>query len=247
LSESRGTLTGSYGSSTPEIRSSSGAGQVGVAVVSHQSDAGELVHWLSSRSHRFSFNGLFSTAADALITIPNLRAHIIAVDLELPDERGLKCAAEIQRRSDPVWLIVTSALQNPFFIERAAVLGVAAWLSRPLSAEQWLASLEFVACRIRRDFRDFVPSKSPANPVRIARRMAKLLTEREQEILKDLSDGLLYKEIEDRHKLSHAAFRKCQHRIYVKLQAHTRIEVLNKWRELQLPSGGASDFEDFNA
>jgi DNA-binding CsgD family transcriptional regulator len=61
-----------------------------------------------------------------------------------------------------------------------------------------------------------------------------VLNDRETELLACLDMGLLYKEIEARLHLSHAALRKRQHRLYVKLGAQNRTEALNRWREKRL-------------
>jgi len=58
-----------------------------------------------------------------------------------------------------------------------------------------------------------------------------VLTDREEEVLACLGEGLLYKEIEERLRLSHTALRKRQHRVYAKLGAQNRTEALNRWRE----------------
>src|SRR5262245_8318680 len=55
------------------------------------------------------------------------------------------------------------------------------------------------------------------------------LTQRENEVMRHLAKGLLYKEVADIMKVSCAVVHKLQHKIFVKLQVGTRTEAVLKW------------------
>ncbi len=55
-----------------------------------------------------------------------------------------------------------------------------------------------------------------------------LLSRRENEVLQLLSQGLLYKEIGDKLKISTGTVRQHIHKIYEKLHVQNRTEALNK-------------------
>ena len=55
------------------------------------------------------------------------------------------------------------------------------------------------------------------------------LSEREQEILQLLAEGLLYKEISMRIGISEAAIKQHIHRMYGKLHVQNRTEAVNKF------------------
>ena len=58
-----------------------------------------------------------------------------------------------------------------------------------------------------------------------------ILTDRENEVLQLLADGLLYKEIADRLGIAHGTVRQHIHNIYEKLHVQNRAEAVNKFYE----------------
>ena len=58
-----------------------------------------------------------------------------------------------------------------------------------------------------------------------------ILSERENEVLQLLADGLLYKEIADRLHIVHGTVRQHIHNIYEKLHVQNRTEAVNKYFE----------------
>src|SRR5437762_11107430 len=57
------------------------------------------------------------------------------------------------------------------------------------------------------------------------------LTLPENELMRHLGNGLLYKEIADRMGISFAKVHKLQHKIFMKLNVNNRTEAVNKWKE----------------
>ena len=56
-----------------------------------------------------------------------------------------------------------------------------------------------------------------------------VLSDRENEVLQLLADGLLYKEIADRLYIGHGTVRQHLHNIYEKLHVHNRTEAVNRY------------------
>lgn len=67
-----------------------------------------------------------------------------------------------------------------------------------------------------------VPLKPAANPEK--------LTEREIEVLNNLSQGLQYKEIADQLDVAIGTIKKHIRNIYIKLQVQNKVEAINKFR-----------------
>jgi len=57
------------------------------------------------------------------------------------------------------------------------------------------------------------------------------LTNREEQILAGLEEGLTYKEIWGRLGITEYLFKKLQQRIFRKLAVHSRVQAVNKWRQ----------------
>ena len=56
------------------------------------------------------------------------------------------------------------------------------------------------------------------------------LTTRENEVMRHMRKGLLYKEIADKMGISFSTVHKLQHKIFVKLQVSNRTEAINEWK-----------------
>ena len=158
----------------------------------------------------------FSTASAAIRANIHIGANILVLQLDLPDLCGIHCAAELLKRKPELQAIMASFLKNPTFIERACARGIHHWLLRPFSLGQCLATMRLASSQIR-----------------LARPYLGVLTSREDDFIRCLARGQLYKEIEEQLHLSHTSLRKLQHSAYAKLHARKAAEAVSAWRGLQ--------------
>jgi DNA-binding NarL/FixJ family response regulator len=85
------------------------------------------------------------------------------------------------------------------------------------------------SCGGRENMREpFCSATSPASPGGEA-----AWRSREEEVLRCMEDGMLYKEIEDRLHLTHSKLRKLQQRIFRKWHAQNSREAVRNWRHSQ--------------
>jgi DNA-binding NarL/FixJ family response regulator len=187
---------------------------VGVAVVDDDRQARRLVLGVFQTSPEFQCCGCFSTAAEALDAIPKLPVRIALVGLSLPDLCGIQCIQALRLFRPNLRIILTAAANtDPSVLRRALAAGADTCCLKPLHAEQCLAILRAAAARC-------VPHHS-----------AFRLTEREEQILQCLAEGLAYKEIGERLAIGVPLLKKLQQRIFKKLHAHSRVLAVNKWRQ----------------
>jgi DNA-binding NarL/FixJ family response regulator len=125
--------------------------------------------------------------------------------------------------------IAVSKLIDPSWIIRLIRLGADAILTKPVAAEQCLATLRFTLFQgncakyqpePRKECNAF--AGTPGSPLE--------LTSREDAVMRCLAKGLLYKEIPDKLGISFSAVHKLQHRIFIKLHVGNRTEAILKWR-----------------
>ncbi|MGO9203220.1 MAG: LuxR C-terminal-related transcriptional regulator [Limisphaerales bacterium] len=82
------------------------------------------------------------------------------------------------------------------------------------------------------------PLLNPGSPASLHKRCSRssrclsALSEREERVVQLLESGMVYKEIEDRLHLSHSLVNKLSRRIFKKLDARSRAEAVNHWRDL---------------
>ena len=198
---------------------------VRVAAVDHDEDIHLCLKGLFQFSIHFSFVGSFSNATEALNELPNLRPDLALMDVRLPDLNGIECARRLKQSMPHLKIVMITGTHEKNWVSASRKAGATAYLVKPFIEEQLLATLGFV-------------STSPASSTRSLRKkdenihdLPAQLNAREREVLRNLAEGLLYKEISDKLGISYAAVHKCQHNIFKKLHVSNRSEAARVWFE----------------
>ncbi len=143
----------------------------------------------------------------------------VLLDIKMPEMDGIEAARELRRRGFEGHVVMLTTFTEPALQAEAAKAGANAYLSKeasPLEVAELLAALQ--AGRIRK----FEPPPLPD------------LTDRELEVLRLLAEGLSSKQIALRLDLSPETVRDYTKKLYLKLDAHGRIEALEHARRLGL-------------
>jgi NarL family two-component system response regulator LiaR len=174
--------------------------------------------------------GVFSSAEDALPYAEKFEG-IVIVDIKLPGINGANLVLQIKQRNKNAQCIICSMYDDDEFIFSALKNGAMGYMLKDSSGDQILAALE-----------DLTKGGSPMSPY-IARRviasfqqpkekkLSQLLSDREQEVLQHLSQGLIYKEIGEKLFISHETVKQHIKKIYNKLHVQNKIEALNRMRD----------------
>lgn len=206
---------------------------VRVAVVDDDENIHLCLRDILQPTRKFSFAGSFSSAAQALDKLPHLHPDLALMDVRLPDLNGIECTKRLKRSMPYLKVIIVTGTHETDWVSASHEAGAAAYLVKPFIEEQLLATLGFVSATPIHTKSDIPKDRNGA--IRALEMGALVqLNPREREVLKNLADGLLYKEISDRLGISYAAVHKCQHSIYKKLQVSNRSEAVRAWFE----SGG---------
>jgi DNA-binding NarL/FixJ family response regulator len=153
------------------------------------------------------------------------------MDIQMPGLRGIECTKRLKQLAPHVEIVMVTGLHDENSIKKALSAGASAYLTKPFTAEQCIATLAWTVAngagnqsKASELFSDKLPESCA------------LLTERENEIMRCMAAGLLYKEVADKLKISYSAVHKFQHRIFLKLKAGNRTEAISRWRgETKVP------------
>jgi len=152
------------------------------------------------------------------------------VDVKLPGMNGPNLIGEISHVNSNVHCIICSMYDDDAFIFSALKNGAVGYLLKDSTSDQILSALD-----------DVMKGGSPMSPY-IARKVIEsfqqpttklisdTLTGREQEVLSQVAEGLLYKEIGEKLFISHQTVKKHIKNIYQKLHVQNKIEAVNKMR-----------------
>jgi len=167
----------------------------------------------------FKVVGEASNGREAVEKALTLTIDAVLLDIKMPDMDGIEAARELRRRGFEGPIVMLTTFTEPALQVEAARAGANAFLSKeasPLEVAEVLEALK--EGRMRR----FEPPPLPD------------LTARELEVLRLLAEGLSSKQIAMRLDLSPETVRDYTKKLYLKLDAHGRVEALEHARRLGL-------------
>jgi DNA-binding NarL/FixJ family response regulator len=173
-----------------------------------------------------------TSGEEALAVLPALNPQVVLLDINLPGMSGVETIPKLLELLPKTLVIMVTIQSNMTAVFESLQAGACGYLHKPVKADELIASI-----------RDVVDGGSPMTPG-IARQVVKAfkviprpdvksgelaeLTEREQDVLRLLAEGALYKEIAEQIGVSfHTVHNHIRH-IYVKLHVRSRTEAINK-------------------
>lgn len=172
----------------------------------------------------------YERAEDALEELPALKPDITLMDINLPGMSGIECMKKIRTQCPEMQFMMFTIYDNSEQVFEALTAGATGYLLKKTPHDQLLDALRelhgggspmstHIARKVVSAFQQTATEKQQDNP----------LSAREQEVLKLLSRGYLYKEIGDRLAITTGTVRQHIHKIYEKLHVQNRTEALNKY------------------
>lgn len=182
----------------------------------------------------------FGMAEQALRALEHdTTTHVVLLDLNLPEMSGLEAIPWIKKYRPDIKIIILSQSDAEADILKAIHLGAAGYLLKESTLDQIISGIRTVvdggasldprvAKFIINTIQQKVPSPSPKQ----------LLSERELEILKLLSEGLMKKEISERLKIGTSTVATHVRRIYEKLETPNAPAAIAKAYKTGIFSSG---------
>ncbi len=158
------------------------------------------------------------------------KVDVALLDIDMPKMNGIELVEKIKEKSPSVQCLICTIYEDSDRIFKALKAGASGYILKKSAPKQILDAI-----------RDIHNGGSPMSS-EIARRVVQSfnstgskpgteefnLTPRENEILKQLEKGFLYKEIAGTFNISVETVRRHVHNIYEKLHVSNRTEALNK-------------------
>jgi DNA-binding NarL/FixJ family response regulator len=183
-----------------------------------------------NRAEGFRCLSHYGDAESALEALPKDQPEVVLMDINLPGMNGVECVRRLKQvlpRSQSVMLTVYEDTDNIF---NALAAGAAGYLLKRTKSAELLEAIRevhrggspmttHIARKVTQSFHRAGPSAQATEN----------LSEREQEVLDCLSQGLIYKEIAEKLGISYETVHTYIRRIYEKLQVRTRTEAVAKF------------------
>lgn len=173
----------------------------------------------------------FDKAESAAEKLPAMQADIVIMDINLPGMNGIDCIKQLKEKCPGTQFMMFTVYENDEKVLQALLAGATGYLLKRTKPQRILESIKELnqggspmSSNIARKLLNVFLDKK-----KVTRK--EILSERENEVLELLADGLLYKEIAERLHIVHGTVRQHIHNIYEKLHVQNRTEAVNKYFE----------------
>jgi DNA-binding NarL/FixJ family response regulator len=208
--------------------------EISVCIVDDNKQLRNALEEIIGMSEGFTCIGTISTPEDAIIQIPILKPDVVLMDINLGStENGIDCVRTLKPQVPGTNFMMCTVYEEDEKIFEALSAGASGYILKKTAPARLLEA-------IRELYLGGAPMSS-----QIARKVVAAfqnkptaasdngnldqLTNREKEILEQLSKGLMYKEIAAELFLSPETVRKHVYHIYEKLHVNNRVEAVNKF------------------
>jgi RNA polymerase sigma factor (sigma-70 family) len=183
-----------------------------------------------NRAEGFSCVSQYPNAEEALKDLPNIKPAVVLMDINLPGMNGVECVRQLKQILPGTQVMMLTVYEDTENIFNALAAGANGYVLKRTATKELLEAIQevhrggspmtmHIARKVVQSFQ-----KSAA-----AAQSTENLSEREQQVLDLLSQGLMYKEIADKLEISYETVHTYIRRIYEKLQVRTRTEAVAKF------------------
>src|SRR5947207_3636447 len=151
-----------------------------------------------NRAEGFRCLSHYPNAEDALKALPNDKPEVVLMDINLPGMNGVECVRQLKQLMPTLQVMMLTVYEDTENIFNALAAGATGYMLKRTSRDELLDAIREVhrggspmtAHIARKVVSSFQQTAATASPT-------ESLSQREQEVLDLLSQGLMYKEIAD--------------------------------------------------
>ena len=214
-----------------------------LAIVEDLDEVREGLMTFLSLSPEFKVLDTFKTAEQALEMIPGLQPDIVIMDINLPGMNGIECIRRISARNSHTQFMMFTVYENDEKVFEALKAGASGYLLKNTGLIHIIEALKELyqgGSPMSSNIARKLVNNFQQQPQKESLTGMAALSPRENEILRHLARGLLYKEIADKLTISTSTVRQHIHHIYEKLHVQNRTEAINKSNFRSIDKGPAS-------
>ena len=202
-----------------------------VSIVDDDEEIHRFLKELGDLGH-FRLVGSCYTGEQALERLPEHRPDAVIMDIRLPDMSGIDCASKLKAILPDLPVLMLTGYPDGTSFFHSVMEKANGFLFKPVSAQEFLKALDDVLKG------EFVLAKQ-AVPflIQLVQQVGQVarqhrLTKREEEILACLFEDMQDKEIASALGIGTATVHTHMHRLFEKLEVHSRRDILAKYLTL---------------
>lgn len=203
---------------------------ISVIIVEDQKDIQGLLKGIVSRNDNYCCLEVCSTGEEALQKIPELLPDVVLMDIGLPGIDGIECVKKLKPVCPNTEFIMCTAYDEDEKVFLALQSGANSYILKKSKPEVLLSAIQEVhegGSPMSSDIARKIVMNLQQTPATTKAQYH--ITNREEEILEQLSKGLTYTEIADKLFISIKTLKKHIYNIYEKLHVDNKVEAINKF------------------
>ncbi len=194
-----------------------------------------------SRAEDFRFVSDYGSAEDALADLPRVKPEVVLMDINLPGMNGVECVRKLKALLPQTQVMMLTVYEDTENIFNALAAGANGYMLKRTPTKELIEAIRevhqggspmttHIARLVVQSFQKPVPAApAPTGAASSTGGELSELSEREQQVLDLLAQGLIYKEIADKLNIGYETVHTYIRRIYEKLRARTRTEAVAKF------------------
>lgn len=177
-----------------------------------------------------------STSADiALNLIKKCEPDIVLMDINMPEKDGLTAAAEIVKLGLKTKVIALTGYDDPDLIYRAMKIGAKGYVLKTMASSQLVSAIEdvlqgkiYLPSGLSSKFFEYFQktSREEHSQASSKENLLQYLTQREEEVLELLTQGVTYKGVASKLFISETTVKTHVNNIFQKLQVNDRTQAV---------------------
>ena len=203
---------------------------ISVSIVEDNDQLRKTLARVLNRADGFRCLSHYANAEDALKDLPRVRPDVVLMDINLPGMNGVQCVRQLKALLPEIQVMMLTVYEDTENIFNALAAGANGYMLKRTSSKELLEAIQdvqrggspmtmHIARKVVQSFQHTAASAQSTEN----------LSEREQQVLDLLSQGLMYKEIAEKLAISYETVHTYIRRIYEKLQVRTRTEAVAKF------------------
>jgi DNA-binding NarL/FixJ family response regulator len=203
---------------------------ISVSIVEDNNQLRATLARILNRADGFRCLSQYANAEDALKDLPRVRPDVVLMDINLPGMNGVQCVRQLKVLLPQIQVMMLTVYEDTENIFNALTAGASGYMLKRTSSKELLEAIQdvqrggspmtmHIARKVVQSFQHTAATAQPTEN----------LSEREQQVLDLLSQGLMYKEIAEKLGISYETVHTYIRRIYEKLQVRTRTEAVAKF------------------
>jgi RNA polymerase sigma factor (sigma-70 family) len=203
---------------------------ISVSIVEDNDKLRETLARVLNRAEGFRCASHYANAEDALKDLPQVKPDVVLMDINLPGMNGVECVRQLKKNLPEIQVMMLTVYEDTENIFDALAAGASGYMLKRTPGGELLEAIRevhrggspmtaHIARKVVQSFQRSAASEAATEN----------LSEREQQVLDLLSQGLIYKEIAEKLGISYETVHTYIRRIYEKLQVRTRTEAVAKF------------------